>query len=820
MAELSKDLIYAVRMLRKSPGLTATIVLSLAIGIGANTAIFSVVDALLLRPLPYPEPNRLATLWLRSPGIGIDKDWPSPGQYSDILKQNHSFEEISISHGEVWTLTGLQQPERIEALRTSSNLFRLLGAKALYGRLFVADDDKAGKPPVVVLSHGAWQRLFGGDPSIVGRGITLNSNPFTVIGVLSPSFHLDGEVMETVSGTRRMDMFAPLPQSEEFFKRRGDENYNLIGRLKPGVTAEQAQADISVIASRLREQDHRDRTFTIFVLPLLDQVVGNVRRAVLVLLGAVALVLLIACANVANLLLSRATGRQKEIAIRTALGAGWQRLVRQLLTESVLLGFLGGIAGLAVAWWCLYIVRTINPGNIPRMNEIGIDPRVLAFTFAVSILTGMVFGIAPATRAAKVDLNTSLKSGGRSSQGAGGLNPGRHRLRALLVVAELGLSLMLLIGAGLLVRSFIRLGQVSPGFNPEGVISMRLNVIGAKYRRPSPDVEHPIVALYRRIGERISRLPGVQAEGATSVLPLTASISWGGVEIENYTPPADQPEIQADMRGVTPGYFRTMQIPLRAGRLFDDRDQHNTPKVLVADEKMAQRFWPKGDAVGKRIRFGKDSPWMTVVGVVATVKQYGLAADTRIAFYMPHTQMTAGGLYVVARTAGNPASLSSAVIREIHAIDPDIAAYDVQTMPARLHDSLARQRFSMVMLGAFAAFALVLAAVGIYGVMSYLVTQGTHDIGVRIALGAQRGSIVGMVIRQAMAVAGIGIVAGLIGAAALTQLMGSLLFGVQPRDLLTFSAVAVFLTLVALFAAYLPALRATRIDPLIALREE
>jgi predicted permease len=807
-------------MLRKSPGLTATIVLSLAIGIGANTAIFSVVDALLLRPLPYPEPDRLAALWLRSPGIGIDKDWPSPGQYSDILKQNRSFEEISISRSNLATLTGLAQPERVEVLATSSNLFRLLGAKALHGRVLLPDDDKAGRPPVAVLSHGAWQRLFGGDPSIVGRGLTVNGNAYTVAGVLASSFHLDGEVMETVSGNRRMDMFFPLPQTEEFLGRRGDENYNLIGRFKPGVTVQQAQADISVIASRIREQDHRDRTFTISVVPLLDQVVGNVRRAVLVLLGAVSLVLLIACANVANLLLSRATGRQKEIAIRTALGAGWQRLVCQLLTESVLLGVLGGIAGLAVAWWCLYIVRTVNPGNIPRMTEIGIDPVVLAFTFGVSILTGIVFGLAPASRAARVDLNTSLKSGGRSSQGTGGLNPTRHRLRALLVVAELGLSLMLLVGAGLLVRSFIRLGQVSPGFNPDGVISMRLNVIGAKYRRPSPDVEHPVVALYRQIGERIARVPGVQAEGATSVLPLTASISWGGFEVENYTPPADQPELQADMRGVTPGYFHTMQIPLRAGRLFDDRDTHTSPKVVVVDDKMAQRFWPKGDAVGKRIRFGKDSPWMTVAGVVGTVKQYGLAADTRIAFYMPHTQMTAGNLFLVARTGGSPAALTSSIVREIHAVDPDIAVYDVQTMPVRLHDSLARQRFSMTMLGAFAVFALVLAAVGIYGVMSYLVTQGTHDIGVRIALGAQRSSIVRMVIRQGMSVAGIGIVAGLIGAAALTRLMGSLLFGVQPRDLLTFSLVAVFLAVIALIAAYIPALRATRIDPLVALRDE
>jgi predicted permease len=819
MRELSRDLIYAIRMLRKSPGLTATMILSLAIGIGANTAIFSVVDALLLRPLPYPEPDRLMTLWLRSPGIGIDKDWPSPGQYIDLRTQNRSFADMSISQGAGTTLTGLAQPERVEILRTSSNLFTQLGAKAMFGRLLQAEDDTPGKPPVAIVSNAAWKRLYGGDPNVVGRGITLGGNPYTIAGVLSPNFHLDGEIIETVSSTRRMDFFLPLPLGADAVKRRGDENYNLLARLKPGVSPAQAQADVDVIASRIREADRRDRTFSIAVVPLLDQVVGGVRRAVLVLLGAVSLVLLIACANVANLLLSRATGRQKEIAIRTALGAGWQRIVRQLLTESVLLGLAGGAAGILIANWCLYVVRTINPGNIPRMGEIGLDLRVLGFTFAVSILTGIVFGAVPALRAARVDLNTTLKSGGRSSQGVGGFNPGRHRLRALLVMAEMGLSLMLLVGAGLLIRSFVRLAQVSPGFNAEGVITMRLAVGGPKYRA-QPGAANPVLQFYQQVRERVQRLPGVQSEGGVSGLPLTASVGWGSISVEGYTPPPDQPEMQVDLRIAAGNYFRTMQIPLRAGRLFDGRDTPEAPKVVVVDERMAQRFWPNADPVGKRMRTGREGPWMTVAGVVGTVKHYGLDVDGRPAFYFPHTQAAGSGLYLVVRTAGDAAALSGAIVREIHAIDADVPVYDVRTMTSRLHDSLARQRFSMTMLAAFAGFALILAAVGIYGVMSYLVQQETHDIGVRIALGAPRGNILKMVVRQGMSVAALGIAGGLIGAAILTRVMKTLLFGVSTTDAVTFSSVAVFLAAVALAASYVPALRATRVDPLIALRDE
>ncbi len=818
MHQLLQDLKYALRMLRKSPGLSSVIVLSLAIGIGANTAIFSVVDALLLRPLPYPAANRLAVLWLRSPGIGIPQDWPSPGQYIDIQNQNHVFEEMSISLGGSFNLTGLEQPERVEGIRTSSSLFSLLGAKPLLGRVLLPEEDKPGKPPVVILSYALWRRLFNSDPNIVGRNVTLNGNPYTVAGVLQRNFLLNHEVMQTVASIDKMDIFMPLPLGADAVKRRGDENYNLMARLKPGVTMRQAQADIDVIAAQIRSADKRDRSFTISVVPLLEQVVGDVRRSVLVLLGSVALVLLIACANVANLLLSRATGRQKEVAIRTALGAGWQRLVRQLITESVLMGVVGGAAGLAIAWGSLYVVRTINPGNIPRMAEIGIDGGVLAFTFGVSILTGILFGLAPALRAARVDLNSALKAGGRASQGAGGFNASRHRLRSLLVVGELGLSLMLLIGAGLLIRSFVRLQDVSPGFQTDHVISMRLAVSGARYRQQPQGVA--TLQFYQQLVERVSHLPGVRLAGAVSALPLTSSVGWGGMQVEGFTPPPDQPELQVDQRIATTDYFRAMEIPLRRGRYFTEHDTNDGQKVVLVDEKMAKRFWPHEDAVGKHVRPGSDGPWLTIAGVVGTVKQYGLDIDGRMVVYYPHLQAPSNGMYFVARTSSDAAGLAPAIVREVHAIDRDVPVYEIRTMQDRLRESLARQRFSMVMLGAFAGFALILAAIGIYGVMSYLVTQGTHDIGVRIALGAQRSGILRMVVRQGMELAAAGIVAGLLGAIALTRVMASLLFGVSATDVATFSAVAVFLAVVALAASYVPAWRATRVDPLIALRDE
>ena len=811
---LLQDFRYAWRMLRKNLGLSAVVVLSLAIGIGANSAIFSVVDALLLRPLPYPEPERLANIWLHSPGIGIFRDWPSPGQYVDIQKENHSFEDMAIAQPRGMTLTVRDQPERIDGMRASSALLRMLGAKPLLGRLLLPEEDKPGKPDVAILSYGLWRRLLSSDPQIVGKSIEVNGGPRLVAGVLRPEFSINTEAMPSESPLDKLDLFLPLPLGADAAQRRGDENYNILVRLKPGISVQKAQADVDLIANRIRVKDKRDRTFGMTVTGLQEQVVGDVRRALLVLLGSVVLVLLIACANVANLLLTRAAGREKEVAICTALGAGGLRIARQLLTESVLLAVIGGAAGLVIAQWTLYVVRSINPGNIPRLDDIEINGAVLAFTFGISIVTGVLFGVAPAWRAMRVDLNTALKAGGRSGQSDGGLRLARNRLRGLLVVSELAFSLMLLIGAGLLIRSFVRLERVPPGFATDHILSMQVTVTGAKYYM----AQEPMARFFQGVEDRIQHLPGVKNQGLVSALPLTGTIGWGEISVEGYKPPPGQ-ELQVDIRIASKDYFRTMDVPLLKGRFFDQHDNRTSQQVAIIDEKFAQRFWPRDNPIGKHLWFDPKKP-LTIAGVVGTVKHYGLDTDGKIVVYFPYQQNTDNGMYLVARTSSDPAALTGAIVREIRAVESNAAVYNIRTMQDRLYDSLARLRFSTLMLGAFAAFALLLAAVGVYGVMSYLVSQSTHDIGVRVALGAQPGNILGLVVRQGMELAAIGIVGGLIGGLLLTRAMTSLLFGVTATDAVTFSSVALILALVAFAATVIPALRATSVDPMVALRDE
>jgi len=809
-----QDLRYAARMLRKNPGLTIVVMLSLAIGIGANTAVFSVTNALLLKPLAYPEPDRLADLWLRSPGIGIPEDWPSPGHYNDVKTQSHVFEDIALCIGRNQNLTGLAQPERVGVVNTSANLLGMLGAKPFIGRSFLPDEDAPDKPATVVLTYGIWQRLFGADKQIINKSLVLDGKQFTVVGVLDPQFALSREVMPTVGGIDTAEIFTPLTMTEKLFSQRGNENFNIVARLKPGITFTQAQADIDVISSRIREADKRDPTFTISVVPLLEQVVGNVRRNVLILFGAVAFVLLIGCANVASLLLARAASRQKEIAVRAALGAGLSRIVRQLLTESVLLSLLGGVAGIAMASTSLYFVRVINPGNIPRLDEIGIDGRVLLFTFGLSIITGLLFGIAPALRASRVDLNSALKAGGRGSQDGGGLT--KDMLRSCLVVAEIALSLMLLIGAGLLIRSFARLQNVSPGFNTDNAISMQVALTNTRFNTG------PIVLqFYDDLAERVTHMPGVKSFGAVSVLPLTSAVGWGGVDVEGYVPPPNAPEVQVDQRIVSIGYFPAMEIPLIKGRNFTNQDVKASQEVVIVDEKMANHFWPNADAVGKRVRTGgSDAPWKTIVGVTGIVKQYGLGTDTRMVLYYPHKQAPSRGMYIVARTATDAANATGGIISEIHRLDPDAPVYNISTMDKRLHSSLARQRFTMSLLAAFAGFALLLASIGLYALLSYIVIQGTRDIGVRMALGAGQSDILKMIVKQGLVLTLIGLVVGLGGAFGLTRVMSGLLYGVSTTDMATFGGVATVLTLVAFAACYIPARRASKVDPMIALRYE
>jgi predicted permease len=825
---LLHDLRYAVRTLRRAPGLTFVIVASLAIGIGANTAIFSVVNALLLKPFPYPEPERLAVIWIRNPGINIPQDWPSPGQYFDIEAKQRSFETMSISRGRTSTLlgrtdnplVGLDDAQRVETLETSSSLFSMLGAKALYGRLLRADEDKPGQPAVVILSHRFWTRAFNADPKVVGTAIALNGigggagnnrNQFEVAGVLTPDFLMNEEIMPTVASIKQVDLFLPLPfGAAAVTERRFDENFNVMVRLKPGVTMTQARDDVFRIADEIREKDKRDRAFTLEVVQLVESVVGNVRLSVLVLLGSVALVLLIACANVANLLLVRSAGRQKEVAVRTALGASWRRIVAQLLTESALLAVLGGVAGLLVAMGALQIVRAINPGNIPRLDAITLDRTVLAFTLGVSVLTGLLFGLAPALRAARVDFNAALKAGGRNTQGEGGFGSAKFRLRNLLVVAEVALSLMLLIGAGLLVRSFARLQSVPSGLQPDNVISLRVG--GSAHRFDTPDAS---LAHYRAFGDALAAVPGVTMRGAVSVLPFTSSIGWGSINVEGWTPQPGQ-ELQVDLRTATVDYFRTIGIPLEMGRYFEYSDlTSKSEPVAVIDSKFAHRFWPNGDALNKTLWFNPEQK-IRIVGVVGVVKQYGLDVDGRIALYRPSMNAS----WHVAKTSIDPAVVGAALTRKIRELDPTMTVVDVQAMTSRMSSSIARQRFATLMLGAFSLFALLLAVVGVYGVISHLVAQGSHDIGVRMALGAERRTILFMVLRQGLVMTLAGVVIGLAGAYALTRVMAALLFEVSARDLPTFIAVPVVLAVTAMLAASLPALRATRVNPVVALRDE
>jgi predicted permease len=724
------------------------------------------------------------------------------------------FEETAIVIGGGSTITGLSRAVKVDAIAGSASLLPMLGAKPMLGRLFLPQEDKPGSAKTAVLTYGLWRRVFSGDRNILGRTITFDGEATTVVGVLPGDFRLNREVIPTVGGIDKPDIFLPLPAEAKDATNYGSENYNVLARLKPGVSMEAAQSDIAIIAARLRREKHRDPSFTISVVPLTEQVVGNVRSAVLILFGAVALVLFIACTNVANLLLSRATVRQREIAIRAALGAGRARVVRQLLTESILLALLGGAAGLAIADLGLVIARRMHPGNIPRLDELGLDFRVLGFGLGVSLLTGIVFGLAPAFRASRVDLSTSLKSGGRGSV-KGGLHVKHDRLRGALVIAELAIALPLLAGAGLLVRSFVRLTEVPPGFNPHNVISMQVSAEGPKYKERAARVQ-----FYQALEERVGHLSGVSTEGAITSLPLTPAVGWGGMEVEGYVPPPNQPELQVDIRFTTPGYFTAMQIPLLSGRLFSAADTEKTQPIVLIDEKMANHFWPKGDAVGKRIRQGNKQPWATIAGVVGLVKEYGLDLDTRMVVYYPQGQKAAGTMFMVARTSSDPTATADAIVHQVNALDSEVPVFDIATMDRRVQDSVARQRFAMTMLGAFAGFAMILAAIGVYGVMSFLVSQGAADIAIRMALGARRGRILSLVLQQGMGLALTGIFAGLLGALGLTRVLSGLLFGVSAADPGTFGSVLGLLIAVALAACYFPARRAMRIDPMVALRTE
>jgi predicted permease len=822
MSTLARDLRFAIRAFSKSPGFTAAAVLSLAIGIGANTAIFSITSTLLLHPLPYKNADRLVILWNTSPGLGITRDWFSSAQYFDIKNGHHGFEQVAIAIGANFDLTGDGVPERVGVTRVSSDLLPMLGAQAAFGRLFTPEDDITGSPNVVILSHGLWARRYGSDPSIIGRQIKINSHLYEVVGILPQTFSLPREVLPTLDGAEQSDLLIPMRFLPNPAENRGHEDYNIMAKLRPGVSLQQARAEMDTITARLR-QTHPEvypanGGLTFVILPLLEQVVGNVRHTLWLLLGAVTCVLLIACVNVANLLLSRAVGRQREIAVRTAVGASASRIIRQLLTESVLLAVCGGVLGVVLAIISMHWIHVLGSKSVPRLNEIGMRFDALLFTLFVSVASGILFGLAPALRVARPNLLTVLKDSDRGSAGASALWGRGNNLRRLLVVAELAISVVVLIVAGLLLRSFIRLQQVSPGFNPRNVLTLELSMSGDKYK--DPEVAR---AAYRQLWERLERLPGARAAGGISALPLSEMFSWGPITVEGRVPLPGERFMNADERIVSGHYFEAMQIPLVKGRLFNDQDTANTNRVLLVDEYMAQQLWPNQDPIGKRVSFGDlaaKPQWATVVGVVGRIKQDTLDSDSRIALYIPLSQYIPRGMNVVLRSNTDPAELASAVSRELHELDRDLPMYRVLTMEQRIAGSLARRRFSTVLLGTFAGLALTLATIGIYGVMAYLVSQGTRELGIRMALGATQRGILRLVVKQGMALALSGVFLGVLAAFIFGRLANGFLFGVTATDPLTFAATAVLLALVALFASYIPARRAARIDPMISLRSE
>lgn len=820
---LLQDARHALRVLAAAPGFTLAAMLSLAIGIGANTAIFSIVDGLLLRPLPYKDAERLVILWNRSPGLEITEDWFSTAQYFDVKNGHHGFEQVAIAIGGNYNLTGWGEPERIGAIRVSSSLLPMLGQRAALGRLFVADEDLAGRTLTAVLSYGAWTRRFGSDPNVLGKKMMLNGVPYEIVGVMPRSFSLPREVMPTLDGAEQADVLLPLPLPANAAQDRGHEDYNILGKLKPGVSVQQAQAEMNILTARLRH-DFPDvyppnGGLTFGIVPLLEQVVGTIRGTLYLLLGAVAVVLLIACVNVANLQLSRAVARQKEIAVRTALGATRVRIVRQLLTESVVLALAGGALGIGLAYLALHWVRLLGPQSVPRVNDVGIGVTALAFMFVISILSAVLFGLAPALRVSRHDVQSVLQGTSRTSVGVSAIWGRGSNLRRSLVIAEIALCAILLIGAGLLIRSFVRAHDVNPGFNPHNVLTLELTMTGERYKD-----KQAVLAAYQELWQRLEKLPGVTSAGAVTSLPLSQMFAWGPITIEGRVLPAGEKFINADVRMVSARYFQAMEIPLREGRLFNDQDAADKPRVALVDDYMAQQLWPNQDPVGKRFHTGSisetNSPWITVVGVVGRVKQYTLDADSRIAFYLPQTQYVTRAMNVVIRNSSDSGALAAAVKQQLHELDPDLPLYNVSTMQERFDKSLARRRFTMLVLGTFAAISLGLAVIGIYGLIAYLVGQGSREVGIRLALGATPANIKALIVRGGMTLALWGVGIGIGGALVVSRLMRSLLFNVAATDTVTYFAVPTLLACVSFFASYIPARRASRIDPSTSLRYE
>ena len=811
METLLKDLKYGFRGLVKRPGFSAIAIITLALGIGANTAIFSVVNAVLLRPLPFADPDRLAMVWEDASFAGFPKNTPAPANYVDIKNQNQVFEDMAAMDWRSLNLTGDGDPQKVEVFGVTANFFPLLGVHPVAGQWFTADHDKPGAHRVAVLSHGLWQQRYAGDQNVVGRDILLNGEKHTVVAVMPAGFQfLDSKV----------GLWVPIAFAPETLQSRGRHYLRVVARLKPGVTMEQANAEVRTIFQRIAadNQDTAGR-LSAFVVPMRDELAGEVRRPLLMLLVAVGFVLLIACANIANLLLSRATSRRREMAVRTALGASRFRILRQLLVESLLLAGAGAICGLLLASWSFAFLQRLIPDGMAGSTTLSLDLPVLGFTILITLLTAIVFGLAPAFQASKIDLNEALKQGG----GRSGINAGSNRLRNVMVVAEVALALVLLVGAGLLIQTFLKLRNQYSTLRPESVLTLRTVLSPTKYSEHSQRV-----AFYQNVLQRVKTLPGVVSAGYVTNVPLAIKGGTNGFSIEGRTVEQERAggiAYDANHRQVTTDYLQTMGIPIQHGRPFNESDNEQSVPVAIINQTMAHQFWPGESPLGKRFKLGDPTdpelPWVTVVGIAGDVRQMGVDEPVKAEMYFPHPQVAYAEFYtprdLVVRTSVDPLSLVAGIRNEIHQVDPNQPVSNVQTMADVLGEETASRELGMTLLTVFAGVALLLSTLGIYGVLAYFVVQHTQEIGVRMALGAQRGDILRMILKKGMSLTLLGVLIGLAGAFALTRLMANLLYGVSTTDPLTYAGLALLLSGVAFVACYIPARRATKVDPLVAL---
>jgi predicted permease len=811
MSTLLKDIRYGIRSLLKHPGFTAIVVLTVAVGIGASSAIFSVVNTVLLRPLPYRQADRIVVI--QELDAGGKKVQVTPANFLDWRAQNTVFEQLAAILTRPANLALADQAERLDFAMTSANFFTVFGTEPARGRFFIPTDEQAGHAPIAVISHALWQRRFGGDESLIGKPITLDGNSYTVVGIAPAGFQYPNKTEVWVPPFR----LAPtMNERMDPTQVRGFGMLATVGLLKPGMTLNHAAAEIETITARLRQQypESNNRRFN-RVVSLHTQLVGDTGPMLVMLFGAVGFVLLIACANVANLLLASAATRQREMAIRTALGASRLRVMQQLLTESLLLAVAGGAIGLLLALWGVAAMTRLLPRDFPRLAEINLDWRVLGFTLVASVLTGILFGFAPALQVSKTDVQESLKESGRGSSGS----LRHHRLRSLLIVGEVALSVVLLVGAGLLFRSFLRLHSVNAGFSPQQVLTLQLSPAGSKYTR---DADY--ISFYDQVIQRVSAIPGVQAVGAINTLPLDKG-PFAGFRIEGRPPLTIDKWPGGNYRTVSTDYFRAMNIPIVQGRGFNERDTETAPLVIIVNQALASRDFPHENPVGKRINLGnndaKGQPvWWEIVGVAADVRSIELREPAIPEFYLSALQDSFRNMFLVVRTSVEPTSVAASVRQIAAQVDKSAAVSDVKTMEHIVNEAVTQPRFNVFLLGLFSGIALLLSAAGIYGVTAYSVTQRTHEFGIRMALGAQVGDVLKMILKQGMLLISVGIAVGLVASFALTRLLRTLLYGVSVTDPSTFIAITLLLALVALLACYIPARRATKVDPLIALRYE